>query len=109
MNVSRLTYNPKWTALLIVGICLTGMLIGNYVQRFRISEYRWIYQYGNYLNLIMVFGSLCWSLVHPLIVWANRKTEWKKYLTWMIVGLIPVIYFITMMIIAEIRFGNKIT
>lgn len=109
MKVSKQTYNPKLNAILIVGICLTGLLIGNYVQRFRITEYRWIYQYGSYLNLIMVVGSLCWSFVHPLIVWSFTKPAWKKHLIWIIVGLLPLIYFITMMIIIEIRFGNKIT
>lgn len=104
MNVSKLTYNPKWTAILIIGVCLSGMLIGNYVQRFRISEYHWIYQYGSYLNLIMVFSSLCWSFFHPLIVWSYKRPEWKKYLIWIIVGLIPLIYFITMMIIVEIKY-----
>ena len=85
------------------------MLIGNYVQRFRFSEYRWIYQYGKYLNLILVIGSLGWSLFHPLIVWSEKKPNWKKHLIWMIVGLIPIIYFVLMMTIAEIRFGDKLT
>lgn len=109
MDVTKQTYNPKWTAILIVGFFLTGILIGNYVQRFRISEYRCIYQYGSYLNLIMVVGSLFWSFIHPLAVWSYTKPEWKKHLIWIIVGLLPLIFFITMMIIAEIRFGNKIT
>jgi len=79
------------------------MLIGYSVKRFRFSGYRWIYQYGSYLNLIMVIGSLCWSLFHPLIVWSDRKAEWKteykKQLIWILIGMIPLLYFVTMMIL----------
>jgi len=109
MKISQISYNPKLTSILIVGICLLGMLIGNYVERYRISNYRWVYEYGKLINFIMVFGSLGWSFFHPLVVWSYNKPKWKKHLIWILVGLIPLIYFITMMIIAEIRFGNKIT
>lgn len=109
MKYSIFKYNPKWTAILIVVICLSGMLIGNYVQRFRISEYRWIYQLGSFLNFIMVLSALCWSSLHPLLVWYFNKSVWKNYLIWIILGLIPTVYFITMMIMVEIRFGDKIS
>ena len=105
MKVLKLSYNPKWTAIIIVGIFLIGMSIGNYVQRFRVSEeYRWIFEYGSLLNLLMCIGSLVWSFVHPLIVWLDRKPDWKKYLIWMIMGLLPLTYVVSMLIIA-----NKIT
>lgn len=92
-KLSKLKYNPKFTSIIIIGICLVGMLIGNYVQRFRLSDYRWIYQYGSYLNLLMVLSSVGWSFFHPLIVWSERKYEWKKNLIWIIIGLIPFLYF----------------
>ena len=106
---SKITYNPKWTAILIVGICLAGMLIGNYIERYRISNYRWIYEYGKQINFIMVFGSLAWSFFHPIIIWSNNRIEWKKYLIWILIGLIPILYFATMMTWIWIRFDNKIT
>ena len=107
MKLSKLTYNPKMTSILILGICLIGMLIGNYVQRFRISDYRWIYQYGSYLNLIMVLGSVGWSFFHPLIIWSERKPEWKsewrKKPIWILIGLIPFLYFGIGMIITMFK------
>ncbi len=103
MRISNTTYNPKLSSILIIVICLTGILIGIYVQRFRISDYRWIYQYGSYLNMIMVLGSVGWSFFHPLIIWSERKldwkSEWKKKVIWVTIGLIPFLYFGVMMII----------
>lgn len=93
MNLSKSTYSPKITSFIILGICMTGMLIGNYVQRFRGSDYRWIYQYGSYLNLLMVLGSIGWSFLHPIIIWSERKTEWRKNLIWILIGFTPFLYF----------------
>ncbi|WP_442264561.1 hypothetical protein ACSIGC_09350 [Tenacibaculum sp. ZS6-P6] len=97
MKISKPRYNPKRTAILIVGICLSGILIGNYVQRFRISEHRWIYQYGSLLNIVMVLGSSFWSFLHPLLVWSDYKMESKKHLIWIIIGMIPFLYFTILM------------
>ena len=104
MNISKLTYNPKWTAILIIVICLTGILLGKYVQIFRFSEHNWIYQFGSYLALFMVFSSFCWSLFHPIILFSYKKSEWRKFMIWMIVGLIPVFYFISIMIMVKLKF-----
>ena len=82
---------------MIIGICLIGMLIGNYVESYRISNYRWVYEYGKLINFIMVFGSLGWSFFHPLIVWSNNRAVWKKYLIWILIGLIPLLCFLIMM------------
>ena len=106
MKIFQIRYNPKLTSFLIIGICIMGIIIGNYVERFRISNLRWIYEYGKLINFIMVFGSLGWSFLHPLIIWSNNKPQWKKQLIWMIVGLIPVLYIITMFIVSEIRYSD---
>lgn len=98
-KISKLTYNPKWAAILIVIVCLSGMLLGSYVQRFRISiNYRWIYQYGSLINFITVLGSIGFSMLHPLIVWSNNKKHWKKNVVWMFIGSIPFLYFAIMLL-----------
>ncbi|SNR14719.1 membrane protein of unknown function [Tenacibaculum jejuense] len=97
MKINKPRYKPKWTAILIIGICLSGILIGNYVQRFRISEYRWIYQYGSLLNIVMVLGSSFWSFLHSLLVWSDYKMESRKHLIWIITGMIPFLYFTILM------------
>lgn len=98
-KISKLTYNPKWAAILIVLICLSGMLLGKYVQRFRFStDYRWIYQYGSYINLITVLVSVGISFPYPLIVWSNNRKDWKKNVVWMFIGFIPFLYFAIMML-----------
>lgn len=101
MKIPKLTYNPKTTAILIILTYLIALLIGIYVERFRFSNYRWVYVYGSYLKLILIFGSLTWSFFHPLIIWSERKldwkTTWKKQLIWIVVGLVPLLYFTIMM------------
>ncbi len=102
MKLSKLTYHPKRAAILICIIFLAGLGIGLYVERFRISDYRWVYETGSYMKLIMVFGTLLLSFLHPLIVWSYSKPTWKKQIIWMIVGLIPLFYFATALIISDI-------
>lgn len=99
MKVSKLTYNPKWSAILIIFLFLIGMLVGYYVERFRFSNYRWIYEYGKLINYLTVFGSLTWSFFNPVIVWENKKRTWRRYITWIIVGLLPLFCFAFIMIL----------
>ncbi len=93
MPLKNLTYNPKKNSILILGICLTGMLVGNYVQRFRISDHHWIYQYGSYINMAMVLVSITWSMFHPLIIFTEHKIIWRENILWIFIGLIPSLYF----------------
>ena len=50
--------------------------------------------------MLFVFSSFGWSLVHPWFVWNERKKEWTKNLIWIVIGLIPVLYFVISMTIA---------
>ena len=106
MKQLKFIYNPKITSILIIGICLTGILLGNYIQIFRVSNYRWAYQYGNYLNFVMVLSSVGWSFFHPLIILSDRKsqnkTKWKEQFIWSLVGFIPFLYFLIGIIISSI-------
>ncbi|NAS32256.1 hypothetical protein GTQ40_14825 [Flavobacteriaceae bacterium R38] len=78
MVMSKLDYNPKITAILIIGFCLFGILIGNYVERYRISNYRLVYEYGNHISFVTVYGSLIWSFFHPIIIWSRGRVRWRK-------------------------------
>jgi len=109
MKSIKFTYNPKMISILIIGVFLLGLLIGNFAERFRFSNYRWIYQCGKLINYIMVFGSLATSFFHPLIIWSNNRTKWKKYLKWIVIGLIPILYFIFMMSWMFFKFKNNVT
>ncbi|CAL2090600.1 hypothetical protein [Tenacibaculum sp. 190524A05c] len=87
-------YHPKRSAILIILLFISGMLIGKFTQRFRFSEYRWIYQFGSLLNILVTTGSLLWSLIHPLMIWSEDKKDWKKHLLWMIIGMVPFLYLV---------------
>lgn len=66
---------------------------------YRISNYRWIYEYGMWCRDILLFGSLGWSLLHPLIIWSEFKTTWKRQIVWILIGTTPILYLGLMMII----------
>jgi len=85
------------------------MLIGRYVENFRISNYRWVYTYGKLVSGLMVFGSIIWSAIHPIFVLNFKKNKTRKTFIWTAVGMIPFIYFITMMVFVMIKIDDKIT
>ena len=91
--ISRILNNPKISSIIIVGICALGILIGRLTEYYRFSEYRWIYQYGKLINYVLFISGLGWSMLHPIIVWNETKNKWKKHLIWILIGLIPAIYF----------------
>jgi hypothetical protein len=103
-NISRLIYNPKLSAITICILCLVGMLSGKYVEIwFRFSDYRWIYQYGSLLSNGLVLLMIGWSFLHPIIVISEKRKQWKKYWIWILIGLIPFLYFGVMMTISMTR------
>ncbi|MDT0644975.1 hypothetical protein RM553_19235 [Zunongwangia sp. F363] len=95
-------YKPGIASTLIIVTFVTGIMLGFYVQRFRISDYRWIYQYGSYLNLVMVFGSISYSFYHALVIITDKKITPKKKLLWILIGSIPFLYFAFRMVSASI-------
>jgi hypothetical protein len=100
-NISRIIYNPKLSAIIICVLCLLGMLTARYIEIwFRFSDYRWIYQYGSLFSKGLVLLMIGWSLIHPVFVIAEKGKQWKKYLIWILIGLIPFLYFGIMMSIA---------
>ncbi|WP_299126392.1 hypothetical protein [uncultured Winogradskyella sp.] len=103
-NISRIIYNPKLSAIIICVLCLLGMLTARYIEIwFRFSDYRWIYQYGSLFSKGLVLLMIGWSLLHPVIVISEKGKQWKKYWIWILIGLIPFLYFGIMMSIAMTR------
>ena len=103
-KIKRLIYNPKISAIVICVFCLLGMLAAKYIERwFRFSDYRWIYQYGSLLSKGLVLLMIGLSFFHPFIVISEKRKEWKKYWIWILIGLLPVLYFGIMMTIAMSR------
>ncbi len=100
-NMTRLLYNPKLSAISICVICLAGMLTARYIEIwFRFSDYRLIYAYGSLLSKGLVLLMIAWSFFHPIIVISEKRKQWKKYWFWILIGLLPSLYFGIMMTIA---------
>jgi len=103
-NINRLIYSPKSSAIVICVLCLLGMLTAKYIEKwFRFSDYRWIYQYGSLLSKGLVLLMIGWSFLHPIIVISEKRKQWKKYWIWILIGLLPFLYFGIMMTIAMSR------
>ncbi|SMC71277.1 hypothetical protein [Cellulophaga tyrosinoxydans] len=103
-TISRFLYNPKLSAITICVLCFTGMITARYLEKwFRFSDYRWIYQYGSLLSKGIVLLMIGWSFFHPLIVISEKRKQWKKYWIWILIGLLPFLYFGIMMTIAMSR------
>ena len=92
MKTFKKKYDTRFSAIVIVGLCLLGMLIGDLTHQFRYSEYRWIYKYGAYTNYILVFASVGWSFLHPFLFLWLRKRKIEKSFIWLALGLVPFLY-----------------
>ena len=99
--------DPKYMAILIIAIYVSGVIIKLLVEDYRISEYRWIYKNGNMVSFILTVGALIWSFFHPLIIWSQKHKKWKDHVLWIIIGMLPFLYIATMLIILSITFGDK--
>ena len=86
-----------------------GFGLGELFESFRFSDYRWIYRYGMLSSDLLVFGSIGWSLLHPIIIWSEKKSDLKKYLVWIFIGMIPILYFLLMMIFIDINIDKELT
>ena len=92
--------NINWTkksGILIIGICLIGIFIKYAVEPYRGS---WIYNYGNWLFLILFYGGIFWSLINTVLLISRHKSELQNNLIWIFLSAIPIIYITIMMSIA---------
>lgn len=103
-KINRFIYNPKLSALAICVLFLAGMITARYIEIwFRFSNYRWIYQYGSLLSKGLVLLMLGWSFLHPIMVISQKRKQWIKYWIWILIGLMPFLYFGISMTIAMSR------
>ena len=92
--------NINWTknsGILIIGICLSAMLLKYLVQPYRGT---WVYQYGSVISLFVFYGGILWSFINTILLISKHKTELKNNLIWIILSAIPFLYIGIMMTIA---------
>ena len=92
--------NLDWTkknGILIIGICLSAMLIRQFLEYYRGTL---IYQYGAPLSLFIFYGGVFWSFINTLQLISKYKTDLKKNILWIFISAIPFLYIFIMMTIA---------
>ncbi|AVI50538.1 hypothetical protein C5O00_04885 [Pukyongia salina] len=101
-KVSDIFYKPRLSTIIIISLFAVGVILNLSVEQYRYSEFRWIYKYVKLISIIMTFGSIGWSLLHPIIIWSENKVNWKSYLLWIFLGMLPILYFTIMIIILNL-------
>jgi hypothetical protein len=94
INKENINWDKK-SGILIIGICLSAMLIQHFFEYYRGT---WIYQYGATLSLIIFYGGIFWSFINTLLLVYKYKTELKKTLLWIFLSAIPFLYISVMII-----------
>ncbi len=92
--------NINWTkksGILIIGICLSAMLLKYLVQPYRGT---WIYQYGSLISLFVFYCAIFWSFINTILLISKYKSDLKNNLVWIFLSAIPFLYIGIMMIIA---------
>lgn len=85
-------------ALLIVILFICGILIGKFSEYFRMTpDLKWIYRSGKLISHLLFFGSILWSLINTILIF--KKSSWKNNLVWILISILPVLYFSIMMTI----------
>jgi hypothetical protein len=92
--------NINWTkksGILIIGVCISAMLLKYFVQPFRGT---WIYQYGSIISLFVFYGAIFWSLINTILLIKKHKSNLKNNLIWIFLSATPFLYIGIMMTIA---------
>ena len=96
-NITKFLRQLNWTKRFAILICIlffSGILLDVLTEGFRLSQnLRWIYQYGQFLSIILFWGALLGSLVNSILI-AGDEYNWKKSLLWTTISLLPIIFFI---------------
>jgi len=90
-------FGTKRSGILIIGICLSAILLKYLVQPYRGT---WIYQYGSMISLLVFYGGILWSLINTILLISKHKSELKNNLIWIFLSAVPFLYIGIMMTIA---------
>lgn len=87
-------------AIIICGLCIGGMIIGQISGKFRFSELRIIYQICWISCYVLVLSSFVWSGANAVLILQQKNYNLKRRLIWAFISLLPILYFTLMMTIA---------
>jgi len=99
INLNISLQNINWTkksGILIIGICLSAILLKYIVQPYRGT---WVYQYGNLTFLLVFYGGIFWSFINTIHLISKHKSNLKHNLIWIFLSAIPFLHIVVMIII----------
>lgn len=95
----------KYTFLPLL-LLLSAIFVSYSTQRFRYSEYRWIYHAGWVSCYILHLVAFVASIITSSLILIEMKTGIKNKLLWLLLSLLPVVFWVVMFlfIILEVSF-----
>src|SRR5690606_39189199 len=93
----------KFKVISVVNILLliVGTLIGRYSECIRI--YKPLYPILKMLAWGMFFISIIWSGINSILIYDTIKSNLKRNLIWILVSLLPLIYFLYIIILVSLK------
>jgi len=88
----------KKYAFLPLLLLLSAFLVTDSTQRFRYSEYNWIYQAGWILCYILHLLAFITSVINSLQIIMEMKTGIKDKLLWLFLCLMPIAFWVVIFI-----------
>lgn len=85
----------KLYSIIICILFIIGILIGRFSEIFRFNfDQHWIYEYGNYLSYLIIFGSVIWSIINALRILNRFRYRLKNKIIWILISLLPILYIL---------------
>lgn len=89
-------------AIAIPALFILSCLTKRYIERFRISsEFRWIYEYGSIISLIVCFLMFFFSLANSISIIRDLKMKLLPKILWLLLSSSVFLLFIGLIIALE--------
>lgn len=93
-------------AIAIPVLFILSCLTKRYIERFRFStEFRWVYEYGNFGTLILCIFLVFFSFANSILVLRDLKIKLLPKFLWFLLSLSVFLYVAIALIIAIFRQG----
>ncbi len=84
--------------LLIYLLLLQYFFLRGIIARYQISD-RNLYILGNKISKGLIYVGLLLSLVYPLIIWFQKRCNFREKLIFAFIGFVPELYYIALYIL----------
>ena len=95
---NRMKKKFKIIAVTNSSILILGLLIGKYSEVFRGQNPLYMILKMSAWGLLLC--SIVWSLINTLFIFGENKEIWRKNIQWIILSLLPIIFFSIILILS---------